>query len=147
MMIIIRSPIESEMPAYYQLRWEILRKPWNQARGSEKDELESVAHHIAAFSANKIVGTGRLHLNSPNEAQIRFMAVHPDYRGMNVGTLICRKLEAIAADLKASHIILNSRESALCFYQKLGYEIVEQAHCLFGEIAHCKMRKNLKSKI
>ena len=38
--MIIRSPSQtSEYNAYYSLRWQVLRAPWKQAKGSEKDEL------------------------------------------------------------------------------------------------------------
>ena len=32
--------------AYYQLRWQVLRAPWQQTPGSEQDELEAQAHHF-----------------------------------------------------------------------------------------------------
>ncbi len=76
MEIEIRAPkTKKEQEEYYNLRWEILRKPWNQPKGSEKDEYENDAIHIAAFVNGKIIGVGRIHFNSKEEAQIRYMAV------------------------------------------------------------------------
>jgi len=38
---IIRSPSQkSEYDACYSLRWQVLHAPWNQDKGTEKDELE-----------------------------------------------------------------------------------------------------------
>jgi hypothetical protein len=42
----IRSPeTVEEFMQYYELRWRLLRKPWNQPKGSEKDEKEDEAFH------------------------------------------------------------------------------------------------------
>jgi hypothetical protein len=61
--MVIRFPAtESEFEAYYALRWKILREPWNQPPGSEKDEFEGEAVHLAAWDDyGKIIGVGRLH--------------------------------------------------------------------------------------
>ena len=70
-MPLIRSPAnESEFKAYYALRWKILREPWNQPPGSEKDEFEQVAVHLAAWDdAGNLIGVGRLHRVSENAAK------------------------------------------------------------------------------
>ena len=58
----IREPKDnSEFEAYYDLRWRILRKPWGQERGSEKDELEEEAFHVIAVDNGRIIGGGRGH--------------------------------------------------------------------------------------
>ncbi|MEJ2362384.1 MAG: thioesterase, partial [Gammaproteobacteria bacterium] len=37
-----KSPqTKQEWQAYFDLRWRILRAPWQQARGSERDDLEA----------------------------------------------------------------------------------------------------------
>lgn len=36
---------EAEFNAYYQFRWEMLRKPFNHPLGSEKDGYDLTAHH------------------------------------------------------------------------------------------------------
>ena len=42
--MIVRAPsTEKEFERYRDLRWGILRAPWNQPKGSEVDELESKA--------------------------------------------------------------------------------------------------------
>jgi ribosomal protein S18 acetylase RimI-like enzyme len=140
----VRAPrTEREYEKYYDLRWRILRKPWNQPRGSEKDELEGQSIHLMACEKGKVVGMGRVHFNSPKEAQIRYMAVEEGLQGKGVGTMILRELEKRAEEKGAGHIILNARESAVGFYKKHGYRIVGKARTLFGVIPHYKMRKKL----
>ncbi len=140
----VREPrTKKEYKRYYDLRWRILRKPWNQPRGSEKDELEGQSIHLMACEKGKVVGMGRVHFNSPKEAQIRYMAVEESLQGKGVGTRVLRELEKRAERKGAGHIILNARESAVGFYKKNGYRIVGNAHTLFGVIPHYKMRKKL----
>jgi predicted GNAT family N-acyltransferase len=142
MKIEIREPrTEREFENYYELRWEVLRKPWNQPKGSEKDEYEEKATHIIACINNNIIGVGRVHLNSEKEAQIRYMAIKVSYRGKGIGSLVLKELERIAKEEGANYIILNAREHVVDFYKIHGYKILEKAHTLFGCILHWKMRK------
>ncbi len=138
-MIGIREPKKEELDSYYQLRWELLRKPWNQPKGSEKDELEEEAYHIAAFDNDKLVGVGRLHKNSDEEGQIRFMAVSQDYRKQGIGKTILSKIHEKARELKLNKIVLNARKEAVPFYKKLGYKKTAKSHTLFGKIEHFRM--------
>jgi ribosomal protein S18 acetylase RimI-like enzyme len=57
--------------------------------------------------------------------------------------LILTELERRAIDKGAKFIMLNSRETAVKFYEKHGYKILRQAHTLFGSIPHFEMRKEL----
>jgi N-acetylglutamate synthase-like GNAT family acetyltransferase len=142
----LRSPSnDSEFQAYYALRWKILREPWNQAPGSEKDEFEGEAIHLAAWNADgKLVGVGRLHRVLEDCGQIRFMAVDPEQRSHGVGRAILRELEIRAIQIGLQEIKLNSRQEAVQFYQKNGYQIVRAEHTLFGTIPHFEMRKRLR---
>ena len=138
----IRSPqTEQEWKDYYALRYEVLRKPWNQVLGSERDNLEEISQHFAAFNEGKLWGVGRLDRVDEGTFQIRFMATHKDVRGMGVGRLLMVKMEQEAWDLGASKIVLHAREIALPFYEKLGYELIKPSHLLFGEIQHHFMQK------
>ncbi len=134
---------EREFNAYYELRYRILRKPWGQPPGNEKDDREAESIHIIAKEGDRIVGIGRLHLNSSEEAQIRYMAVEEDYRGKGVGKAMLTELEDKARKKKAKYIVLNSRETAVPFYGKFSYTIVGKAPTLFGVVHHFKMRKGL----
>lgn len=141
----VRKPrTKKEYEKYYDLRWRILRNPWGQPRGSEKDELEGQSIHLMACEKGKLLGVGRVHFNSSKEAQIRYMAVEEGLRGKGTGTMILKELEKNAEKKGASHVTLNAREFAVGFYKKHGYRIVGKAHTLFGVIPHYKMRKKLQ---
>jgi ribosomal protein S18 acetylase RimI-like enzyme len=127
---------------YYDLRWRILREPWGQPRGSEKDNFENRAIHVCVKSnAGDIIGVGRLNKAKPAVAQIRYMAVDEQYRKQGIGRMICQYLENEARKQGYTSIILDSRINAVGFYQKLGYEITGDGHTLFDSIEHKVMEK------
>ena len=87
-MEIIEPNTSDEFKIYYNLRYEVLRKPWFQPKGSERDEEEETSLHrmIIDEPNGKAVAVGRLQFNTIEEAQIRYMAVSDDYQGMGYGS-------------------------------------------------------------
>lgn len=141
----IRSPQNNEeYERYYALRWKLLREPWAQPRGSEKDHLENQSHHLMALDENGIpVAVARIHFNSPGEAQVRYMAVEAACQGQRIGTRLLVKLEAHVQSLGATTIVLHARNPSVGFYEKAGYRVIGPSHTLFGSIPHTEMRKDL----
>jgi len=146
MNFLINSPkSKSDFNSYYYLRWKILRKPYDQKLGSEKDSKELDSYHVMASTIKgKLIGVGRIHQDSNKKAQIRYMAVEENYRKKHVGILILNKLENYAINKSIDSIYLNSRESALKFYIKNGYKIIKKSHVLFGNLQHWLMIKNIQ---
>ena len=142
-MIIKEPKTEEEFEQYYDLRWRILRQPWNQPHGSEKDEKENESIHIIVIHNDKVIGCGRGHFNSPSEAQIRYMAVDEDFQGKGVGNKLLKVLERRLTKEGARTIILNARDNAVKFYKKHDYKIIGKGNILFDVIEHFKMRKEI----
>lgn len=141
-----RSPeTPLEWDRYFDLRWRVLRQPWEQPKGSEKDELDSECFQVALWDGEIPVAVGRLHFNDPNEAQVRYMAVEPERRGNHLGSRILALLETRAALEGAARIVLNAREEAAGFYNGHGYDATGPAGVLFGSIPHVRMEKTLHS--
>lgn len=141
----IGHPITAEQfAAYYDLRWRVLRAPWNQARGSERDDCEDSADHVVAIDeSGRLLGVGRLQLNCSTEAQIRYMAVEADFRACGIGRAIVERLEDLARGHRVEQIVLNAREEVVGFYARLGYQIVGVGPTLFEGVVHKSMKKAL----
>lgn len=136
---------KEDFEKYYRLRWEVLRKPWKQPPGSEKDKMEDKAIH--AFIKNKrgeVIASGRLHFNNSYEAQVRYMAVAEKYRGKNYGAQILKYLEQKAKERGVSKVILQARDIAVEFYKRNGYETDQETFMLYNSIQHYLMHKLLK---
>lgn len=142
--IVLDEPkTKAEFRRYYALRWCLLRKPWGQSRGSERDAFEHEAIHLMACTDRRGVGVGRLHNLSNTHMQIRYMAVLPTWQRRGIGSQILGALEAKAKLLGAREICLDARASTVGFYQQHGYTMLGPGHVLFGEIAHYRMAKKL----
>lgn len=129
---------------YYDLRWRILRAPWQQVRGSERDEWEDQAVHVCAVSnGGHVIGVGRLHHSNDHEAQIRYMAIEDDWRGAGIGSAIYHHLETAALDAGIQHIMVNARLPAIGFYERMGFIVVDDGHTLYDVIEHKVMRRDL----
>ena len=133
----------AEWDSYFDLRWRILREPWNQPRGSELDSLDAKSFHLMIQDGAATLAVGRLHLNSPEEAQVRYMAVDPMHQGSGLGRKVLQGLESRARSQGVKRIMLNSRARAVGFYTRQGYEAIGPGETLFGEIQHTKMCKDL----
>ena len=140
---IITPATEFEISKYYEIRFLELRKPWEQPVGSEKDSIEHKCVHRMIMCNDNYIGVGRLQDNGKEQAQIRYMAIKNEYQNQGFGKLLIFDLEKIAKERGAKEIILQSREIAVKFYQKLGYITEKKTYLLFNDIQHFLMKKIL----
>jgi len=144
-MITISSPkSKQDFETYYKLRWKILRQPWNQPPGSEKDILDNSSRHFMATLNGNIVAVGRIHLEN-SIAVIRYMGVDTPYQGQGIGTKLLTCIENTAVDLNATAIKLKARQQYIKFYLQNGYIDCGAGHTLYHTIHHRKMIKTLSS--
>jgi len=135
---------EKDWNDYYRIRYDVLRKPWNQPLDSTKDEFEDNSFHLLLRDPDgNPAGAGRLQFNSPNQGQIRSMAMREDLRGTGWGGKLLLLLEQEAKKRGFTEIVLDAREGAVKFYLKAGYEVTGDSYLLFGQIPHKAMRKSV----
>lgn len=132
--------------ALIDLRYRVLRKPWNQPLTSAVDSSDAEAIHTVAFINNTLVACGRLHACDTLTGQLRYMAVCPKFQNTGLGAGLIKHLEIAAQDLNLKYIQLNAREAAVVFYERHGY--LNQGYCftLWDSIRHYKMTKTLNPK-
>ena len=141
--MIVRPPkTPEEFQRYRDLRWKILRAPFNQPKITEEDDVGTEDFPIMVCELDCIpIGVGRAHFISEDEAQIRSISVEPELEGKGVGSIVLKELEKIVTEKGARRIIIHSRNSAIEFYKKNGYKEVEPSYTLFDEIEHTLMEK------
>jgi len=142
-MRIIQPKSEEDFEKYYDLRWRILRKPWNEKKGTEQDIDEANSYHLMAIENDTVLAVARLQNINPTEAQLRYMAVDDKYNGRGIGKAIVQSIEEHARKNHMHSIMLHARENAVGFYKKMGYELLEKSYLLFDCIQHYKMKKEL----
>jgi predicted GNAT family N-acyltransferase len=143
---IIQPSNSAEWEAYFQLRFEVLRKPWNEPIGSEKSEDDATSlHALILENTGKAIAVARIHQSIKNQLQVRFMAVRPEFQKKGIGGGMLKFVEKIGLKQypETIEIILHARENAIEFYKSNGYNIVEESYVLFGEIQHYLMKKKV----
>jgi ribosomal protein S18 acetylase RimI-like enzyme len=143
--MIVRPPkTPEEFERYRDLRWRVLRAPWNQPRITEQDDLENNDFPIMVCEVDGIpIGVGRAHFIYDDKAQIRSISVEEEWKGKGIGTIVLKELEKIVTAEGAKRIIIHARNNAVEFYKKNGYKVVEESYTLFGVIPHTLMEKNI----
>jgi len=143
-MEVIEPATPEEFEKYYRLRYETLRQPWGEPQGSERADDDATAiHAMLVTDDGEAVGVCRLHLNTPQEGQLRFMGIRQDKQGQQLGNQLLHYLEARAKALGATSLMLQARENAVNFYRRNGYVVEEESYVLFGTIQHYRMAKQL----
>jgi N-acetylglutamate synthase-like GNAT family acetyltransferase len=133
----------AEYKKMVELRKEILRKPLGLDFSEADLENERDDTLIAAYDDDEMVGCCMLCKIDDERVKLRQMAVHEDVQGKGLGAAILNFAENIARDKGYKTIFMHARESAVGFYEKLGYQINSE---VFNEvnIPHYVMEKRLE---
>lgn len=143
---------EEDWKQYRNLRYEVLRKPHGQPRGSESDHpLEPISTHILAKIDGRVVGGGCWAMLSRPDgnggrckyARFRQIAVDPEYRKHGIATKITDLIEASAREQGAVDIVGTTRNELIEYYRRKGYHTTGEGPTLFGTVAHTHICKPL----
>ena len=142
--VTFRSPIgNKEFEEYDLFRWKVLRKPIGKSVETLKDKFDKDSFHIIGLYKKVIIASGRVHFNSDNEAQIRYMAVDQAFRAQGIGKEMLKILEEYIKKNNAKKIILNARYDVIKFYENSNYITVEEYLESNTGILHTKMEKKI----
>jgi thioesterase domain-containing protein len=135
---------EKDFADYFHFRWKMLREPWKYPIGSEKDEYEQVSQHrMIRNTQGQVIAVGRVHMNSPEEAQVRHVAVAKEFQGKGLAKMLVAALESIARAEGAVRIVTNSTVLSLAFFKSVGFEIESEAPTELGKQQRQQMVKRL----
>jgi|TARA_B110000438_G_scaffold23545_1_gene21594 predicted GNAT family N-acyltransferase len=135
---IVKSPSEKEL--VLTIRKDVFIRGLNIPEHLEIDENEDVATYVLAYIKNNPVGTARWRKTEKGIKLERF-AVLDKYRSNGIGAKITK---FILNNLKETQpIYLFAQESAIKFYEKLGFKSIGN---LFEEVGikHQKMIYDLE---
>jgi predicted GNAT family N-acyltransferase len=142
---ILLERVEWGSPKYksgVELRDKILRKPLGLNILDENLQGEINDYHICATIDLMTIGVLILKKINETTMQMKQVAVDESVRGQNVGRKMVNFAEQIAKDSGKLTIVLNARETAIPFYEKLNYLKMGDEFIEIG-IPHIKMMKNL----
>ena len=125
-MIVIRSPkTKDDFKEYYALRFKVLREPWGQHQGSEKDDYEPISQHFMAVDdkTGEVLGVIKLLEKEPGGAWFSHLAVAPKHQRGGIGRELVEHVEKVAREQKFHTIGAYSRLNSTEYFKQLGYEI------------------------
>jgi predicted GNAT family N-acyltransferase len=126
------------------LREQVLRRPLGLPLSEQDLAGEEHQLHFGLFEPDgELVACVVAVKQSPTEARIRQMAVSPPEQGRGLGQRLMAELERSLRARGFQTFVLNSRKSAVGFYERLGYKAVgdEFVHLT---IPHVRMTKALR---
>lgn len=125
------------------LREAVLRAPVGMSLSDEDLAGEDRQFHFGAFREDRILACVSLKpLNSNFTLELRQMAVSPDVQRQGLGRRLVRFAEDAMDRNSFQHIELSARQSAVGFYEKLGYRITGEPSVKLG-IKHVRLSKSL----
>ena len=124
------------------LRKRILRDPLNLEWTAEEKSWEAMERHFGCSVEERIVACLVIRSLKSGVVKLRQMAVDLDCQGAGWGRRLICGVEQVLAGENISIIELHARETALGFYEKLGFAR-EGEKFLEVNIPHWKMCKRI----
>lgn len=133
-------------PAYddtIRLRTEVLRIPLD-LEFDAKDLAEEYAqtHLVCYNNSNQLLACLVLLDLDGKSLKMRQVAVEPSFQKKGIGKFLVAASEQYAKEHQFKKMVLNARDVAIPFYEKLGYKKVGKPFTEVG-IKHFKMTKNM----
>jgi ribosomal protein S18 acetylase RimI-like enzyme len=133
---------DPEYKAVFDLRERVLRKPLGQSLYNDDLRGEPDELILTAYDGVVLVGCLMLRPLADGEIKLRQMAVAPETQGRGVGAELVRAAEELVRKRGFNRMVLNARNYALGFYERLGYSVEGQGFEEVG-IPHHFMCKSL----
>ena len=128
--------------AAFALRDEVLRRPLGLALDEAAHEADRSRQHCIAVFEGQVVAAALVGEEGDGVARISSVAVAESWQGKGVGRMLIGFAEDVAWKSGAKKAIMDSRDIAVGFYERLGYAVVGEEFVKVG-IPHRRMEKNI----
>ncbi len=141
---VIRATETWQQAGAYYVRIQGMAKQHNISLRREFDEHDAPdTKYIVLTDEGFPIATCRFYQINKNSAMIGRVVVLPEYRGQGLGKRVMCEAENWLSDIGYTLAVIESRDVAVNFYQRLGY-IVTDAHIIHGDTFDCiRMEKKL----
>ncbi|GAB4138531.1 GNAT family N-acetyltransferase [Thermopirellula anaerolimosa] len=124
------------------LRKKVLRDPLGLEFTQEELRTDARSIHLGCFQDDRLLGCLVLTPGAGGDVRMRQVAVLPELQGRGIGTALVTTAEALAREKGFRRMVLHARQSAVPFYQRLGYRTVGEPFTEVG-LPHRQMEKAL----
>jgi len=146
-MEVVRATETWQQAGAYYVRIQAMAKQYHITLRDEFDEHDGPdTKYIVLLDEEFPVATCRLYEIDKESVMIGRVVVLPEYRKQGVGSLAVKEAEKWIRELGYQRAVLESRDVAVEFYEKLGY-IADPDRIIAGETFTCVyMEKELKNQ-
>ncbi len=131
---------DSHGDVLYSIRHKVFVEEQHVPVEEELDDRDNQCRHVLVLVDDVPMATGRIDLEK--HGKIGRVAVHAHGRKLGLGRQVMAALEQIAREAGLPKVQLSAQNSAIGFYQKLGYEVCGEEFMDAG-IPHHDMEKSL----
>ena len=129
-----------------KIRTEVFVKEQLVDEPLELDGEESYKWHVIAYENQQPVATARVYFLPDDEnskLKVQRVAVLKANRGEQVGARLMYEIEKWAKIHHATHLVLSAQDTAIPFYEKIAFNVVNPLGYLDAGIPHHDMEKTL----
>lgn len=105
------------------IRYQVFVDEQHVPADLEIDELEDLSLHLVLYEASEPIATARIYKLANDTYKVQRVAVLKEHRTSGIGTILMKEIEKKAKMHKIAKLTLGSQNSAIPFYEKIGYKI------------------------
>lgn len=141
---VMRAEKEWQRAGAYSVRIQGMNRQHHISLRDEFDNRDGDGcRYIVILDEEYPIATCRFYEHDPQSVTLGRVVVLPEYRSQGLGGRAVREAERWIKELGYTEIIIDSRLVAVGFYEKLGYERVDDTVIKSGDFECIKMRKML----
>lgn len=144
---VIRAEETWQRAGAYYVRIQAMAKQYHISLQQEFDEHDTPeTKYIVLLDKDFPVATCRFYELDPEHAMIGRVVVLPEYQRRGIGSMVMSEAERWLTELGYHTAVIESRDVAMPFYEKLGY-LADNSRIVHGETFTCiHMEKTLFGK-
>ena len=141
---VMRAVEEWQRAGAYSVRIQGMNRQHHISLREEFDDHDGDGtNYIVILDDGYPVATCRIYRIDAERAQVGRVVVLPEYQGKKLGSLVIREAEQWIRECGYKEIAIDSRDVAVGFYEKLGFEQVDGTVITSGPFDCVRMRKML----
>lgn len=141
---VMRAEKEWQRAGAYSVRIQGMNRQHRISLREEFDEHDGEGtRYIVLLDEGYPVATCRFYESGSDGVTLGRVVVLPEYRGQELGRRVIEEAEQWIRELGYQEIQIDSRVTAIGFYEKLGFSAVDGTIVMSGPFACIRMRKPL----
>lgn len=144
---VLRAEEEWQRAGAYSVRIQGMNRQYHISLREEFDEHDTDGtRYIVLLDDGYPMATCRFYEIDPDRVVLGRLVVLPEYRGKDLGLRVIEEAEKWISELGYKEIMIDSRVTAVGFYEKAGYKHADDTVIKSGDFDCIKMNKNIVIK-